>query len=629
MCGIAGYYHPGGDVPEGVNDVLSRMGDVLEHRGPDDAGKYLSDHCGFSFRRLSIIDLEHGHQPMASPSGMAVIVFNGEIYNFLELRSELEDKGFVFRTNSDTEVILAGYEMWGMDIVSRLRGMFAFAIYDEIKKELFVARDHTGIKPMYYCNISGYYIFASEIKAILQFPGISARVNIPMLPKYLSFLWVPAPATLFENIFELEPGFIMKIGKNGMSKKQYWHPDLRTRDNTAIESFWVDMIDTELLRIVDEQMISDVPLGAFLSGGVDSSFIVACMNRHSEQPVTTYTTGFDSEALSEDVILSDLEYARYAGKKLNVDYHELLLAPDVVSLLPKLIWHMDEPVADPAAVTTYLICRAAKERCTVMLSGVGGDEIFGGYPRYLANFMAEKYQILPGFIRKQLLSGTVEKFSTGSSTFIRNLKKFLKSADLNFRERYLAYLTYYSKDELSGLLKMEFEWPAIFDIHNRILDDLGMDDQLQTMMNLDLFTFLPNLNLMYTDKMSSAASVEVRVPFLDHLFIEKAAAIPGCYKIKNGKRKYIFKKTADRFLPKKIVWRKKAGFGAPVGAWLKGRLKEMALDLLSEETVKKRGYFNFPFVSKLIDDHFSGREYNANQLWQLMTLELWHKEFID
>ena len=629
MCGIAGFFCIDGKAPTNSSRILRGMSKVQAHRGPDDSGEYLSENAGFSFRRLSIIDLECGHQPMYSPSKNSIIVFNGEIYNFKELRQELIGLGAQFKTNSDTEVILVGYEVWQENIVDKLRGMFAFAIYDTKKNHLFIARDHTGIKPLYYSIYSQYFVFASEIKAILQFPSISARMRTDVLPKYMSFLWVPAPDTLFEDIYILEPGNMMIVNSEGVTKRRYWNPDLVTQDDSKTEKQWIETVDVELHRIMKEQMISDVPLGAFLSGGIDSSTVISYMNNASSQPITTYTAGFSKTDLSQDVILSDLKYAKLASKHLNVNYNEVILDVDVINLLPRLVWHMDEPVADPAAVTTYLICKAAKEKCTVMLSGVGGDEIFGGYPRYLADHIAGIYRHLPKPIRKYLIEPCMKRIPAGSSTFFRNAHKFLRSVDLPFEERYYGYLTYYSQYDLKRLLRMDFDWQGIFLSHKRILNENHGHDNLRSMMNLDLMTFLPNLNLMYTDKMSNAVPVEVRVPFLDHLLIETASRIPSQLKLRGKTRKYILKKTAEAKLPHEIVWRKKAGFGAPIGAWLKGQAKEMMLDLLSEETVKRRGYFNHSYVSTLIDDHLKDREYNANQLWQLMTFELWHQEFID
>jgi asparagine synthase (glutamine-hydrolysing) len=629
MCGIAGFFNPQGRLPENAGGILSEMGIAIRHRGPDDNGIYLDEKCGFSFQRLSIIDLATGHQPMVSNSGKRVIVFNGEIYNFKGLKSELINLGYEFKTNSDAEVILAGYELWGEAILGRLRGMFAIAIYDKEKNEIFMARDHTGIKPLYYTRIADTVVFASEIKAFLKFPGFKPEINLAHLPGYMSFLWVPAPNTMFKNVSILEPAYSMKFNRDGAYKKQFWQPDLLTQDAFSSETEWIDWLDAEMGAVVKEQMLSDVPLGALLSGGVDSSLIVALMNRVSPKPVTTYTTGFEKADLARDVIGSDLEYARLAAGHLKVDYHELILRPDVVDLLPKIVWHMDEPVADPAAVTTYLICQAVKPSCTVMLSGVGGDEIFGGYPRYRAGLLAERYRQVPRFLRKLLVEYPVNMLGGGNNRFVRNARKFIKSASLPFKESYFGYLTYYAEKEMHELLKQDFSWSGIFSRHDSVWNDNLMENKLQTMMNLDLKTFLPNLNLMYTDKMSAAAAVEIRVPFLDHLLIEQAARMPANLKINGQVQKYILKKTADRYLPREIVWRRKAGFGAPIGAWLKGQAREMMLDLLSETTVNRRGHFHYPALKAIIDDHLSGREYNANQLWQLLTLELWQQEFID
>ncbi|MBI5848250.1 MAG: asparagine synthase (glutamine-hydrolyzing) [Nitrospirae bacterium] len=629
MCGIAGYFNPEHRSIAEALPLLRSMGDLLAHRGPDDHGEYVAGSCGMAFRRLAIIDIVHGQQPMYSPRQKSVIVFNGEIYNYQELRRELSGKGVVFRSNSDTEVIVAGYETWGEEVVNKLRGIFSFAIHDPEKNLLFAARDHVGVKPFYYVMQDGYFVFGSEIKTLLKFPGVTASVRTSMLPRYMSFLWVPAPDTLFENISMLEPGHTLQVSQQGLVKKRYWNPDLTSCDSTRSEKQWMDLIDKELRRTVKEQMISDVPLGAFLSGGVDSSLIIAYMNQVSDQPVTTYTTGFRPEDMAKDVILSDLEHARIAAKHLNVAYNELILSTDVVDLLSKLVWHMDEPVADSAAITTYLICKAAKERCTVMLSGVGGDEVFGGYPRYLANQIADWYKHIPGFLRTTAIEWWVRRAAGGSSPFIRNAKKFIKNANMPFLDRYFGYLSYYSEGEMQQLLNNDFKWADIFSGHRNVYDEYGKTNPVQSMMNIDLKTFLPNLNLLYTDKMSSAASVEVRVPFLDHLLIEKAAAMPSTMKLRRLERKYLLKKIADKYLPKEIVWRKKAGFGAPVGAWLKDQAKEMMLDLLSEETIKRRGYFRYPFVKKLIDRHLDGFEYNANQLWQLLWLEVWHQTFID
>ena len=629
MCGIAGYFSPIQPVEFDGPGVLGNMGKVLEHRGPDDSGLWSDEVCGLSFRRLSIIDLPLGKQPMSTSDGRYHLVFNGEIYNFKDLRLQLQQKGARFHTDSDSEVILLGYTYWGEGIVSRLRGMFAFAIYDKAEKVLFAARDHTGIKPFYYYFNDGHFVFASEAKALFQHPKIKASFDESALPAYLSFLWVPQPKTFFLGIKVLKPGHFLTITTDDVNEERYWSPDLRDFDLDKSEAQWMEQIDFGLARSTKEQMMSDVPLGAFLSGGVDSSLIVNYMNQASSHPVTTYTTGFSKADLVQDVIRSDLEYARLAADHLNVSSNELVLEPDVATLIPRLTWHMDEPVSDPAAITTYLVCKACKEKATVMLSGVGGDEIFGGYPRYLANQAAERYEKIPRWIRRQLIESVAALLPSGSNRLLRDIRKFVKSAGAPFPQRYFGFLTYYDVAELNELLNSEFKAEHIFDFHNQILGAFPGSSPLQSAMNLDLMTFLPQLNLAYTDKMSMAASVEVRVPFLDHRLIEDSSKLPERLRICRGQGKFALKKVAEKYLPRNLVWRKKAGFGAPVGAWLKTQLKEMMLDLLSAERIKRRGYLDSKFVGKLIADHLSGRSYNANQLWQLVTLEIWMQEFID
>jgi asparagine synthase (glutamine-hydrolysing) len=616
-------------MPENAQAVLERMGHVLLHRGPDDNGSYFVPGCGLALRRLSIIDLTTGQQPMRSPGGRLVVVFNGEIFNYRELRRELEGKGASFHTSSDTEVLAAACECWGDEAVSRLRGQFAFAAYDPAARRLLVGRDHTGIKPFYFTIHRGYFVFGSEIKAILEFPGVRQAVNTAVLPQHMSFLWVPAPHTLFDGIQILEPGHVLTVSAEGVSKRRYWQPDLNSVDETRSEAEWVEILDGELARVVREQLVSDVPLGAFLSGGVDSSTVVHYMLGAAERQVTTYTTTFRATDLVHDVVRSDLEYARLAAKAFGVDHNEIVLEPDIASLLPQVIWHLDEPVADPAAITTYLICKAAKQKCTVMLSGVGGDEVFGGYPRYQASRLMETWSRVPRWFRHALVGWWAGLPRAGASRFVRDLRKFVKSAELPFPEHYFGYLSYYSERELRHLLCTDFDWPGVFAAHQEVLRHYPGHDRLQAAMNLDLMTFLPNLNLLYTDKMSSAASVEVRVPFLDHLLIELVAKIPSRFKLHGLNGKYILKKTVTGKVPGPIVRRRKAGFGAPIGAWIKGELRAMMLDLLSDETVKRRGYFNVDAVRSLVENHLSGREYNANQIWQLMVLELWHRELID
>lgn len=631
MCGITGFV--GNYIPDKMS-TLQLMTDVIAHRGPDDDGFYLDDHAALGFRRLAIIDLVTGHQPMSNEDGSVWIVFNGEIYNFHEIKPLLEQKGHVFRTNSDTEVIIHAYEEWGVHCLERLNGMFGFAIWNKKNRTLFMARDRLGVKPLYYTFVNNTFVFGSEIKSILKFPGVKTEVDHAALDSYMSFLWTPEPRTLFNNIFKLNSGHYLLLENGQISIHEYWDVLFHKKENHT-EEYWIDKTNELLTRSVERRLISDVPLGAFLSGGVDSTTIIALMNKLRSDRVRTYTIGFSKNDIQHDVVQSDLEFARFAAKNLNVDYNEIILSPNVIDLLPKLVWHMDEPVADPAAITTYLICKASRESLTVLLSGVGGDEIFGGYPRFTAMKMADLYNRFPAALRQNIIEKMAQRLHASRAPAFRNIKKFIKSASLPMRDRYLGYRTYFTEEEKKSLYSADLQQKLSslqsnpHKEHLEFFNAVSGEDALSQMLYVDLKTFLPSLNLMYTDKMSMAASVEVREPFLDYEIVECFAQMPSDLKLKRFTRKYILKKAAERIIPKEIVWRKKAGFGAPIRSWITGDLKEMVHDLLSETRIRQRGYFNYKYCRKILDDEYSGKEYNSNHIWQLLTLELWHQQFID
>jgi asparagine synthase (glutamine-hydrolysing) len=610
------------------------MTEIISHRGPDDEGYYTDAHAALGFRRLSIIDLTTGHQPMCNEDGSIWIVFNGEIYNFHEIKPILEQKGHVFKTHSDTEVIVHAYEEWGVGCLDRLNGMFGFAIWNKNNRVLFIARDRLGVKPIYYTWLDQTLVFGSEIKSILQFPGVKKEVDHEALDSYMSFLWTPEPRTLFKNISKLPSGHYLLLEDEKLTIQQYWDVSFQP-DTTKSEKYWIDHAEELLSQSVKSRMISDVPLGAFLSGGVDSTSIIALMNRHSSEQITTYTIGFSEKDLRSDVVQSDVEYARIATKSLRVDYNEIILSPKVVDLLPKLVWHMDEPVADPAAITTYLICKASREKLTVLLSGVGGDEVFGGYPRFVAMKIADLYHRFPASIRHKVIEKIVQTLHASKSPAFRNIKKFVKSASLPPRDRYMGYRTYFTEDEKKNLYTADLQRTLSnlqsdpLKEHHDFFDRVSGLDVLAQTMYVDLKTFLPSLNLMYTDKMSMAASIEVREPFLDYQMVEFFACMPSKYKLKGFTRKYILKKAAERFIPKEIVWRKKAGFGAPIRSWITGDLKDMVHDLLSEERIRRRGYFNYDYCKRIKEEEFSGKEYYSNHIWQLLTFELWHQQYMD
>jgi asparagine synthase (glutamine-hydrolyzing) len=632
MCGICGV---AGQADESLmKAMLSR----IAHRGPDDEGIYLTttstgERLGLGHRRLSIIDLSPaGHEPMTDASGEIWLTYNGEIYNFKSLRRQLEAAGHRFRSDTDAEVVIYAYREWGRDFLSRLNGMFALALWDGRDETLLLARDRLGIKPLYYADTPAGFAFASEIKALLAIPDTRRSVDLAALDQFMSFLWTPDPQTIFQGIHKLPPAHYL-VYRNGRAETfEYWDIDFN-EDESLTESEWVERLREQIKRSVEMQMVSDVPLGAFLSGGLDSSSLIALMSAATDRKITTYTFGFKQEDLRYDILEDDVKYARVVGREFNTDYHEALLEPQVIDLLPKLVYHMDEPVADPAIITSYLICRAARERLTVLISGMGGDEVFAGYPRHAAVKVAEAYNLIPSFISRPVVAALPGARPGRFTALFRNTKKLARSAALPERERYLGFGTYFTEGDKAELYAGDLRAASrdfdAYSEHRRYFARVAGEDFINQMLYLDLKTFLPCLNLTYTDKTSMASSMEVRVPLLDHELVEMAARIPARLKLKGLTRKYILKRAAEAWLPRDIVYRKKAGFSAPIRAWLARDLRGMVEELLSETNIKRRGYFDYRFVRRLIDDNLSGREDNNLKIFQLLTLELWHREFID
>jgi asparagine synthase (glutamine-hydrolysing) len=658
MCGIAGL------ISQQPERHIGAMLQSIEHRGRDDEGVWTSasvDAEGrracLGHRRLSIIDTsEAGHQPMQYADGRYSVTYNGEIYNYRELRSELEKLNHRFRTDCDTEVLLAAYAEWGVDALTHLNGMFAFALWDAFEQELILARDRLGIKPLYYAfgtpdengahadgaeasqAAGASFIFASEIKAILATGLVRRVLDAEALDQYLTFLWTPDPHTVFQGIRKLPPAHVLVWRAGEIEIREWWDVSFAEIEEGRSETWWREQVLETLERVVEMEMVSDVPLGAFLSGGVDSSSIVALMNRHRNgRRVSTYTVGIEQADLRYDIIPDDARWARQVGKLLDTDYHELMLKPDVCDLLPKLVYHMDEPVADPAVITSYLVSRAARETLTVLLSGVGGDEIFAGYPRQLAMRLAGALDPVPLSFRRPLMRALTDFLPGGLpgrlTAPLRNAKKFAQSAALDFEARYLGFGTYFT-DAAKRRLYTDDLNDATRDAdayceHRRHFARVRDAAPLNRLLYVDLKTFLPCLNLAYTDKTSMAATLEVRVPFLNVELVELAARMPVNLKLRGLKRKYILKRVAESLLPRNVVWRKKAGFGAPVRSWLRGALRPMVEDLLSEETVRRRGLFRPQEVRRIIDANLSGREDYNLQVFQLLTLELWQRTFLD
>jgi asparagine synthase (glutamine-hydrolysing) len=644
MCGISGLANCGD------RQILGRMTSIQSHRGPDDSGlwdKRMADgsYVGLGSRRLAILDLSpRGHMPMCNADRSLWITHNGEIYNFVELRRELEGRGHSFVSNTDTEVILHLYQEEGPDCVRRLNGMFAFAICDlrSGTPTLFLARDHFGIKPFYYAHQGTKFAFASEIKALLQVPGIEAEMDHEALHQYFTFLWVPDPNTMFRGIRKLPAGHsaIFRDGELVISK--YW--DLTfPRAGYAYSRSEADLADEIRERFrcsVKSQMISDVPIGAFLSAGLDSSSIVAMMAENADRPIQTYTITFPDKYRVGENALDDPEVATRTAERLGVENHRIVVEPDVADLLPRIIWHMDEPTADPAVIAAFLVCREARENTTVLLSGVGGDELFAGYRKHSAHYWSEAYRKAPAALRR-LMEWSVERLPSLRGTplkgRVRMARKMGRSASLSAVDRFVMNCTYLDAQQKSDLyapgLHNELAASDPSKCHRAAFDRVEDSDFLNQMLYVDSKIFMASLNLTYNDKMSMASSVEVRVPFLDRELAEFVAwNVPPDMKLKGRLRpttKYILRRAMKGILPDEVLRQPKAGFGAPADYWLAHDLREMVDDLLSETRIRQRGLFRPEAVRKFVEEQRRGTQDWSMQIWQFLTLELWMQTFLD
>jgi len=645
MCGIAGI------ISQQAEQFLGPMLESVEHRGRDDQGTWISDpiddygrRLALGHRRLAIIDTSPaGHQPMFSADSRYVLTFNGEIYNYRELREQLRSLGHQFRTESDAEVLLAAFAEWDHECLSHLNGMFAFAIWDNQERALTLARDHVGIKPLYYSltpdrnGSPGTFIFGSEIKAILASGLVPRAIDPEALNQFLTFLWSPDPKTLFAGVNTLPPAHVLRYQNNEITLREWWDVSFNEIEEGKNEEWWRERTLETLDRVVKMEMVSDVPLGSFLSGGIDSSGIVAMMERHSDgRAISTYTVGIESQDLRYDIIPDDVRWARRVNEQLQTDYHEIMLQPSVAELFPKLVYHMEEPIID-MAIPSYLVSQAARETLTVMLSGMGGDEVFAGYPRQMAMKLASAFDPVPSLLRRPLMK-TVSQVLPGGlpgrfTAPLRNAKKFTRSAAFDFEDRYLGYGTYFTNEAKQRLYSNEWREATgscdPYAVHRGYFARAAKAAPLNRLLYVDLKTFLPCLNLMTTDKTSMAANLEVRVPFLNREMIEMAARMPPRLKLRGLRRKYILKRALESVLSREVVWRKKAGFGAPIRSWLRGPLRPMIDDLLSEETIKRRGIFRPREVRRVVDANFSGREDNNLQVFQLLGLEIWQRTFLD
>ena len=628
MCGIHGIVALGGEHPE--PDDLHKMGAVTTHRGPDDEGIYADGPVAIGMRRLSIIDLEGGHQPITNADETLAVVCNGEIYNFRELRAELEPRGHRFSTNSDSEVVLHAYAEWGDRFVERLEGMFGFAIYDRAKRRVIIGRDRLGIKPLYYHKTADRIVFASEAKAILEVPGITPAIDPVGLNTYLSLGYVAAPYSLFEGIRKLPIASTMTIDltRRDVAIKRYWKLGPVTAE-AITEAQWVERLLDTLERSVVSQMVSDVPLGAFLSGGIDSSAIVGFMAKNSHRPVQTYAIGFDTGSAGS--YYNELPFAKQVSERFGTDHKEIVVRPDVVDLLPRLLWHMDEPIADSAYITTFLVAEFAQRDVKVILSGVGGDELFGGYRRYLGEFYGQYYQLVPRLLRRRMVLPIAKRLPADRHSQLLNVsrlaKSFLLSNELSFEERYKSYVGVYQEEQIDKLARADAE---MFDaIGDAFAGTSSNADPLRQMFEVDLATQMPDDLLLLTDKMTMATSIECRVPFLSTEMVELSASMPSRFKIRGRELKYILKKALGELLPPEILYRKKRGFGAPMGAWIKNELSGLTHNLLSPSSVTRRGLFDPTMVAETLALHEANKADHTDHLLALIFLEVWCRLYLD
>jgi asparagine synthase (glutamine-hydrolysing) len=595
----------------------------MTHRGPDDQGTQVIPGVALGMRRLAIIDLVSGQQPISGEDGSVTIVFNGEIYNFQELKPELEAQGHTFKTHSDTEAIVHAYEESGAESLTRLRGMFAFAIWDAKARSLFIARDRAGKKPLYYTTTAkGTFVFGSELKAVLLHPDVEREMNPEALDAYFTLGYVPDPLTIFRNIHKLPPGHYLQFTAGKVTVKPYWDFEFRRGPERREDDYIA-----ELLALLDEsvrlRMIADVPLGAFLSGGVDSSTVVGLMARHSSQPVKTFSIGFHEDSFNE------LKYARVTAKKFATDHHEFFVTPDICSVVDELAWHLDEPFADSSAIPTYIVSKLARDHVTVALSGDGGDELFAGYTRYLVEQGRKRFDAVPKLLRETVLRTASERLP--HAAWGRN---YLYNVSLDPAARFLDSVSVftalnrkslYAPAFLEKLTNGGFAVSLFHELAGKVKTDAPLDRLLYT----DSKTYLPGDILTKVDRMSMAASLETRAPLLDHKLIEFVMTVPASLKLAGLETKHLLKQAVKDLIPHDILHRPKQGFGVPIQDWINEQLRSRIRETLTEPRTRQRGFVNSRYVDVLLGEHEQGRRDHSTGLWALLMLELWHRQFVD
>ncbi|MGD9562323.1 MAG: asparagine synthase (glutamine-hydrolyzing) [Pyrinomonadaceae bacterium] len=626
MCGITGFIVSDREAPTRARaELLERMCASIVHRGPDEQGTVVRGRAALGMRRLSIIDIASGQQPIFNEAGDLAIVFNGEIYNFAEITRELRALGFSFKTNSDTEAILHAFEEFGEGCLKKLRGMFAFAIWDFKSESLFIARDRVGKKPLFYTlTDKGEFVFGSELKTLLAHGGVKREVDLAALDTYLSFGYVPEEFCFLKGVKKLRPGHFLRFRKGGVETERYWDFDLSKAPAERSPQECAAAVQDKVREAVEVRLISEVPLGAFLSGGIDSSAIVGLMSQLSDQPVKTFSIGFREDSFDE------LKYARIAAKHFRTDHHEFIVTPDLFDVIDDIVWHFDEPFADQSALPTYMLSKMAREHVTVVLSGDGGDELFAGYERYVVDRHRSWSARIPKALREHVLQRASAVLP--HSAFGKN---YLHNISLDPIDRYIDSITAFNGPRKQMLYSpslkqaMNGSRSAAETLFRQFGEQVQPDDPIARLLYLDSKTYLPGDILTKVDRMTMANSLEARAPLLDHELIELVAGMPSAMKMNGLETKYILKKAMEGIVPDSILYREKQGFGVPIGKWINEQLHDRIYDDLNERRTAERGFFDHRYVDTLRKEHSAGRRDHSTKLWLLWVLELWMRRYID
>lgn len=615
MCGIAGYFG------QGTREILESMTNSIKHRGPDDVGFFVENNLGLGHRRLSIIDTSTlGHQPMVSLDQNLVIVFNGEIYNFQELKKELIKFGYKFKSQSDTEVVLAAYKIFGVDCFAKFNGMFALAIYNKANKNLILARDKMGKKPLYWAMFGQTFMFGSELKSLVAHPSFKKQINLRSLEQYLAFDYIPTPNTIFENVYKLEPGHYLQLKNSKINKKKFWDISFEQKKECNKEEA-LELLENCLSEATKKRLVADVPLGIFLSGGLDSSTIAYYAQKNSNQKIKTFSIGFEEKSYDES------NYARQVADFLKTDHYEHILsakeALDVVEKVPDIF---DEPVADYSVIPTYLLSKFTRGKVTVALGGDGGDELFFGYPTFFAE------QMLPFFNHKLgevFLKQVRKMIGTSHDRFNFGFKLDRLLAGLSSEDEHIHHdwMGSFSKNSRNKLIKNKEENNIYKEIENYFFS-VKDAPRLQQLAKVYMRTYLMDQVLVKVDRASMANSLEVRAPFLDYQFVDLVTSLPYNYHLKGFETKHLLKELMKDKLPKEIIYRKKQGFGVPLSKWFTKELKDFTLETLSNENIKNTGFFDEKEVKNIIDEHMSLQKDNGRKIWNLLVFQMWYNKWI-